>query len=112
MLTKKYFRITTYFNFLMQTAPAEEVQEEVEGLFSRADIQDLQPSVGQLASTLVSRSLADPAFYTPSTLAQLVHTQSLCHRSVRHGNGIRMMLFLCVSVHNEFLYFYTLFTLS
>ncbi|KAM7393970.1 hypothetical protein PAMP_020801 [Pampus punctatissimus] len=61
------------------SAPVEEVQKEVEGLFSRADIQDLQPSVGQLASSLVSRSLADPAFYTPSTLAQLVHTQCLCH---------------------------------
>ncbi|XP_051240032.1 nucleolar protein 11-like isoform X1 [Dicentrarchus labrax] len=60
-------------------APVEEVQKEVEGLLSRADIQDLQASLGQLASTLVSRSLADPAFYTPSTLAQLVHTQSLCH---------------------------------
>ncbi|XP_067437567.1 nucleolar protein 11-like [Thunnus thynnus] len=64
---------------LIKTAPVEEVQKEVEGLFSRADIQDLQLSVGQLASSLVSRSLADPAFYTPSTLAQLVHTQCLCH---------------------------------
>ncbi|XP_044047223.1 nucleolar protein 11-like isoform X2 [Siniperca chuatsi] len=64
---------------LIETAPVEEVQKEVEGLLSRSDILDLQPSVGQLASTLVSRSLADPAFYTPSTLAQLVHTQSLCH---------------------------------
>ncbi len=76
----------------MQTAPVEEVQKEVEGLLSRTDMQELQPSVGQLASTLVSRSLADSAFYTPGTLAQLVHTQSLCHRSVRHGNGIRMLL--------------------
>ncbi|XP_076583465.1 nucleolar protein 11-like [Chaetodon auriga] len=64
---------------LIKTAPVEEVQKEVEGLLSRTDIQDLQSSVGQLASTLVVRSLADPAFYTPSTLAQLVHTQSLCH---------------------------------
>ncbi|KAM3622777.1 uncharacterized protein V6R79_002938 [Siganus canaliculatus] len=64
---------------LIKTAPVEEVQKETEGFISRADIQDLQPSVGQLASTLVSRSLADPAFYTPSTLVQLVHTQSLCH---------------------------------
>uniref|UniRef100_A0A7N6AJX0 Nucleolar protein 11 n=1 Tax=Anabas testudineus TaxID=64144 RepID=A0A7N6AJX0_ANATE len=53
--------------------------EEVEGLLSRVDIQVLQPSVGQLAATLVSRSLADPAFYTPTTLAQIVHTQCLCH---------------------------------
>uniref|UniRef100_A0A3Q3JXN6 Nucleolar protein 11 n=1 Tax=Monopterus albus TaxID=43700 RepID=A0A3Q3JXN6_MONAL len=67
------------FLFLIQTAPIEEVQKEVEGLVSRADTQDLQPSVGQLASALVSRSLADPAFYTPATLAQLVHTQCLCH---------------------------------
>uniref|UniRef100_A0A673CFK9 Nucleolar protein 11 n=1 Tax=Sphaeramia orbicularis TaxID=375764 RepID=A0A673CFK9_9TELE len=53
--------------------------KETEGLLSRADIQDLQTSVGQLTSALVSRSLAEPSFYTPSTLAQLVRTQSLCH---------------------------------
>ncbi|CAJ1053693.1 nucleolar protein 11 [Xyrichtys novacula] len=64
---------------LITTAPVEEVQKEVDGFLSRSDIQELQLSVGQLASSLVSRSLADPAFYTPSTLAQLVHTQSLCH---------------------------------
>ncbi|XP_059198125.1 nucleolar protein 11-like [Centropristis striata] len=64
---------------LIKTAPIEEVQKEVEGLLSRMDIQDLQTSVGQLASTLVSRSLDDPAFYTPSSLAQLVHTRCLCH---------------------------------
>ncbi|XP_026158102.1 nucleolar protein 11-like [Mastacembelus armatus] len=64
---------------LIKTAPVEKVQKEVEGLLSRADIQDLQPSMGQLTSTLVSRSLADPAFYTPNTLAQLVHTRCLCH---------------------------------
>lgn len=74
--------IIEHFNSRMQTAPLEEVQKEVEGLLSRADMQDLQPSVGQLASTLVSRGLADPTFYTSSTLVQLVHTQSLCHRSV------------------------------
>lgn len=77
--------------FLVQTAPIEEVQKEVEGLISRVDIQVLQPSVGQLTSTLVSRSLADPAFYTPTTLAQLVHTQCLCHRSVKQDEGIRMI---------------------
>uniref|UniRef100_A0A7N8XX93 Nucleolar protein 11 n=1 Tax=Mastacembelus armatus TaxID=205130 RepID=A0A7N8XX93_9TELE len=71
--------ITQYIIFLTQTAPVEKVQKEVEGLLSRADIQDLQPSMGQLTSTLVSRSLADPAFYTPNTLAQLVHTRCLCH---------------------------------
>ncbi|XP_029992267.1 nucleolar protein 11-like [Sphaeramia orbicularis] len=64
---------------LIKTAPVEEVQKETEGLLSRADIQDLQTSVGQLTSALVSRSLAEPSFYTPSTLAQLVRTQSLCH---------------------------------
>ncbi|XP_068607315.1 nucleolar protein 11-like [Brachionichthys hirsutus] len=64
---------------LIKTAPVEEVQKEVEGLLSRTDLQGLQPSVGQIASTLVSRSLADPAFYTQSTLVQLVRTQSLCH---------------------------------
>lgn len=68
--------------FLVQTAPIKDVQKEVEGFLSRADIQDLQPAVGQLASALVSRSLADPNFYSSSTLVQLVHTQSLCHRSV------------------------------
>uniref|UniRef100_A0A7N6AYC8 Nucleolar protein 11 n=1 Tax=Anabas testudineus TaxID=64144 RepID=A0A7N6AYC8_ANATE len=52
---------------------------QAQGLLSRVDIQVLQPSVGQLAATLVSRSLADPAFYTPTTLAQIVHTQCLCH---------------------------------
>uniref|UniRef100_A0A8C3B2K1 Nucleolar protein 11 n=1 Tax=Cyclopterus lumpus TaxID=8103 RepID=A0A8C3B2K1_CYCLU len=61
------------------TAPVEEVQREVDLLLSRTDIQDLQPSLGQLASTLVSRTLQDPAFYTPSSLAQLVHTRCLCH---------------------------------
>ncbi|KAK2815948.1 hypothetical protein Q5P01_026415 [Channa striata] len=64
---------------LIKTAPIEEVQKEVEGLLSRVDIQVLQSSVAQLASALVSRSLADPAFYSPTTLAQLVHTQCLCH---------------------------------
>ncbi|XP_054460508.1 nucleolar protein 11-like [Anoplopoma fimbria] len=64
---------------LIKTTPVEEVQREVELLLSRTDIQDLQPLVGQIASTLVSRSLDDPAFYTPSSLAQLVHTRCLCH---------------------------------
>ncbi|XP_029293095.1 nucleolar protein 11-like [Cottoperca gobio] len=64
---------------LIKTAPIEEVQKELVVLLSRTDIQDLQPSVGQLASTLVSRSLDDPAFYTPSSLAQLVYTRCLCH---------------------------------
>ncbi|XP_031145394.1 nucleolar protein 11-like [Sander lucioperca] len=64
---------------LIKTAPVEEVQKEVEVLLSRMDVQGLQPSVGQLASTLVSRSLDDPTFYTPSSLAQLVHTRCLCH---------------------------------
>lgn len=65
--------------WLLQTAPAQEVQKEVEGLLSR---QDLQPLLGQIAAILVSRSLADPVFYCSNTLAQLVHTQCLCHRSV------------------------------
>ncbi|XP_075946449.1 nucleolar protein 11-like [Anarhichas minor] len=64
---------------LIKTAPVEEVQREVEVLLSRTDIQGLHPSVGQLASALVSRSLADPAFYTPGSLVQLVHTRCLCH---------------------------------
>uniref|UniRef100_A0A3Q2UJY6 Nucleolar protein 11 n=1 Tax=Fundulus heteroclitus TaxID=8078 RepID=A0A3Q2UJY6_FUNHE len=64
---------------LIKTAPAEEVQKEVERLLSRQDLQDLQPSLGQLALALVSRSLADPAFYSSSSLTQLVHTQCLSH---------------------------------
>ncbi|XP_041837977.1 nucleolar protein 11-like [Melanotaenia boesemani] len=64
---------------LIKTAPQEDVQGEVEGLLFRHDVKDLQPLLGQLASSLVSRSLADPAFYSPSTLAQLVHTKCLCH---------------------------------
>ncbi|XP_040042910.2 nucleolar protein 11-like [Gasterosteus aculeatus] len=64
---------------LIKTAPVEEIQREVQLLLSRTDTQDLQTSVGQLASTLVSRSLSDPAFYTPSSLVQLVHTRYLCH---------------------------------
>lgn len=64
----------------MQTAPLEEVQKEVEGFLSRAHGPDLQLSVGQLASALVSRSLANAAFYAPNVLVQLVRTQFLCHR--------------------------------
>uniref|UniRef100_A0A8C5D797 Nucleolar protein 11 n=1 Tax=Gouania willdenowi TaxID=441366 RepID=A0A8C5D797_GOUWI len=64
---------------LKQTAPVEEVQEEVERFLSRSDIQGLQPSVGRIASTLVSRSLDDPAFYSSHTLTQLLNTQCLCH---------------------------------
>ncbi|XP_062304337.1 nucleolar protein 11-like [Osmerus eperlanus] len=64
---------------LIKTAPVTEVQREVEALLSRADAQDLQPSLGTLACHLVVRCLAEPAFYTPTTLAQLVHTQCLCH---------------------------------
>ncbi|XP_047221896.1 nucleolar protein 11-like [Girardinichthys multiradiatus] len=64
---------------LIKTAPAEGVQKEVERLLSRQDLQDLQLSLGQLALTVVSRSLADPAFYSSSTLTQLVHTQCLSH---------------------------------
>uniref|UniRef100_A0A8C5D662 Nucleolar protein 11 n=1 Tax=Gouania willdenowi TaxID=441366 RepID=A0A8C5D662_GOUWI len=64
---------------LIKTAPVEEVQEEVERFLSRSDIQGLQPSVGRIASTLVSRSLDDPAFYSSHTLTQLLNTQCLCH---------------------------------
>ncbi|XP_077575986.1 nucleolar protein 11-like [Stigmatopora nigra] len=64
---------------LAKTASIGEVQKKVEELFSRNEIKDLNQSVGQLASVLVSRSLADAAFYPSSTLAQLVNTQSLCH---------------------------------
>uniref|UniRef100_H3D9E4 Nucleolar protein 11 n=1 Tax=Tetraodon nigroviridis TaxID=99883 RepID=H3D9E4_TETNG len=64
---------------LIKTAPLEEVQKEVEGFLSRADGPDLQLSAGQLASALVSRSLANPAFYASNVLVQLVHTQFLSH---------------------------------
>uniref|UniRef100_A0A674NCT2 Nucleolar protein 11 n=1 Tax=Takifugu rubripes TaxID=31033 RepID=A0A674NCT2_TAKRU len=64
---------------LTSTAPLEEVQKEVEELLSHADSQDLQFSVGHLASALVSRSLANPSFYTSDILVQLVRTQFLCH---------------------------------
>ncbi|XP_033933891.1 nucleolar protein 11-like [Pseudochaenichthys georgianus] len=63
----------------IKTASVAEVQKEVEGLLSRTDVQDLQPSLGQLAAALVSRSLGEEAFYTPSILAQLVQTRCLCH---------------------------------
>lgn len=66
----------------MQTAPLEVVQKELEGFLSHADGPGLQLSVGQLASALVSRSLANPAFYASSVLVQLVRTQFLCHRYV------------------------------
>lgn len=65
----------------MQTAPAEEVQKEVAELLSRQDIQDLQ--LGKLASILVCRSQADPHFYAHSSFVHLVHSQFLCHRSVK-----------------------------
>ncbi|XP_061681108.1 nucleolar protein 11-like [Syngnathoides biaculeatus] len=64
---------------LIKTAPVEEVEKQVEGLLSRAETQDMNESLGQLASSLVSRSLADNGFYSTTMLAQLVHTQSLCH---------------------------------
>lgn len=74
----------------MQTAPLEEVQKEVEGFLSRADGPDLQPSVGQLASALVSRSLANPAFYASNVLVQLVRTQFLCHRYTQQETPLRV----------------------
>ena len=67
----------------MQTATLEVVQREVEALLSSVDPQDLQPWLGQLACSLVSRSSNNPPFYPGSALAALVRTGSLCHRSVR-----------------------------
>ncbi|KAJ8002114.1 hypothetical protein DPEC_G00176440 [Dallia pectoralis] len=64
---------------IIKTGPIEEVQGEVAALVSRSDAQDLQTSVGPLACQLVARSQAEPGFYTPGALAQLVHTQYLCH---------------------------------
>ncbi|XP_030207870.1 nucleolar protein 11-like isoform X1 [Gadus morhua] len=64
---------------LVETATVEAVQREVEALLSRADPQDLNPWLGQLACSLVSRSSTDPPFYPASGLAALVRTGSLCH---------------------------------
>ena len=58
----------------VQTATVEAVQREVEALLSRADPQDLNPWLGQLACSLVSRSSTDPPFYPASGLAALVRT--------------------------------------
>nr|XP_057946739.1 nucleolar protein 11-like [Doryrhamphus excisus] len=63
----------------IKTKRMDEVEKEVEGLLTRTDTQDMHQWVGQLASSLVSRSMADPAFYTPTTLAQLVHTRCVCY---------------------------------
>ncbi|KAM9792849.1 nucleolar protein 11-like [Neosynchiropus ocellatus] len=64
---------------LIKSATEEEVQKAVDGFFTRAYIQDLQSSVGQLASSIVSRSLDEPSFYPSGTLAKLVRTQCLFH---------------------------------
>uniref|UniRef100_A0A3P9MSI3 Nucleolar protein 11 n=1 Tax=Poecilia reticulata TaxID=8081 RepID=A0A3P9MSI3_POERE len=64
---------------LIKTAPVEEVEKEVQGLLSRQDPKDPQPSLGQLAMALVSRSLADPKFYSSRALTQLVPTRYLSH---------------------------------
>ncbi|XP_043969746.1 nucleolar protein 11-like [Gambusia affinis] len=64
---------------LIKTAPVEEVEKEVQGLLSRQDPKDPQPSLGQLALALVSRSLADPKFYSSRALTQLVPTRCLSH---------------------------------
>ncbi|XP_034044725.1 nucleolar protein 11-like [Thalassophryne amazonica] len=64
---------------LSKAAPVDEVLKAVEHFLSKTDLQDLQSSVGQLASVLVSRSLADPGFYASRALAQLVCSQCLCH---------------------------------
>uniref|UniRef100_A0A8D3C434 Nucleolar protein 11 n=1 Tax=Scophthalmus maximus TaxID=52904 RepID=A0A8D3C434_SCOMX len=79
IMIKLFFNCKKQMTYTRNTPFLEDVQKEVEGLLSRSDMQDSQPSVGQLVSILVSRSLSDPAFYTPSTLAQLVQTQCLCH---------------------------------
>uniref|UniRef100_A0A3B5M8K9 Nucleolar protein 11 n=1 Tax=Xiphophorus couchianus TaxID=32473 RepID=A0A3B5M8K9_9TELE len=63
----------------MQTAPVEEVEKEVQELLSRQDPKDPQPSLGQLALALVSRSLADPKFYSSRALTQLVPIRCLSH---------------------------------
>lgn len=70
----------------LQTASAEDVQREVEGVLTRSDAQNLQQSVSLFVSALVSRSLEESSFYTPSTLARLVHTQCMSHRSVQQEN--------------------------
>ncbi|CAL8329590.1 unnamed protein product [Lota lota] len=64
---------------LAKTATVEVVQREVEALLSRADPQELQPWLGQLACSLVSRSSADPTFYPAGGLAALAGAGCLCH---------------------------------
>uniref|UniRef100_A0A3B5R8L7 Nucleolar protein 11 n=1 Tax=Xiphophorus maculatus TaxID=8083 RepID=A0A3B5R8L7_XIPMA len=64
---------------LIKTAPVEEVEKEVQELLSRQDPKDPQPSLGQLALALVSRSLADPKFYSSRALTQLVPIRCLSH---------------------------------
>ncbi|XP_054897522.1 nucleolar protein 11-like isoform X2 [Poeciliopsis prolifica] len=64
---------------LIKTAPVEVVEKEVQALLSRQDPNDPQPTLGQLALALVSRSLADPKFYSSRALTQLVPTRCLSH---------------------------------
>ncbi|XP_014822588.1 PREDICTED: nucleolar protein 11 [Poecilia mexicana] len=64
---------------LIKMASVEEVEKEVQGLLSGQDPNDPQPSLGQLAMALVSRSLADPKFYSSRALTQLVPTRCLSH---------------------------------
>ncbi|KAJ3614094.1 hypothetical protein NHX12_017671 [Muraenolepis orangiensis] len=63
------------------TPSASEVQKEVEAPLSPAipAREQQQPSLGQLSCSLVSRSVADPTFYDPDTLAAMVRTRCLCH---------------------------------
>ncbi|XP_063050868.1 nucleolar protein 11-like [Engraulis encrasicolus] len=63
----------------IKTAPEEEVLKGVASFLSKSELPCLQLCVGSLARALVTRCLAEPAFYPHKALVQLVHTQCLCH---------------------------------
>ncbi|XP_062402434.1 nucleolar protein 11-like [Sardina pilchardus] len=63
----------------IKTGSEEEVQKAVASFISKSELPALQLAVGNLASALVARSLAEPSYYPHSVLVQLVHTQCLCH---------------------------------
>ncbi|XP_072539523.1 nucleolar protein 11-like isoform X2 [Salminus brasiliensis] len=63
----------------IKAGSVEEVQKEVDAFLCGSEQAELQVAAGRLASELVSRCQADPAFYPQAALAQLVETHYLCH---------------------------------
>ncbi|KAL7890862.1 hypothetical protein AOLI_G00003380 [Acnodon oligacanthus] len=57
----------------------EVLQKQVEAFLHGSQPEELQLTVGRLASTLVMRCQADPTFYPHAALTQLVETSYLCH---------------------------------